>query len=116
MRDARGVQVDEVRTPHVTNVRHAQWNMTLRLFLRDEDISSSRTAPVVLVCSLMDKNNKKADYLIGDVKLELHAGSGKVKVEVPSRCVSSCRPHIFFHYEVTPQMFFEHVEWTRVVQ
>ena len=62
----------------------------------------------------MDKNKKKADEFIGEVVVSLNVGSGRKKVEVPSRCVSSLRPFVFFRYDVTPQMFFEQVEYVRV--
>ena len=41
-------------------------------------------------------------------------GSGRIKVEVPSRSVSSLRPFVYFRYELTAQMYFEQVEWLRV--
>ena len=63
----------------------------------------------------MDRNKKKADALIGELLVKLTVGSGKVKVEVPSRSVSSFRPFVHFRYEVVPQMYFEQVEYVRVV-
>ena len=62
----------------------------------------------------MDKNKKSEDDLVGDVTVQLNVGAGMKKVEVPSRSVSSLRPHVFFRYECTPQMYFEQVEWQRV--
>ena len=106
--------VDDTRTPHVNNVRHARWNDTLRLFWPDDQTESSDTEPMRLKITLMDKNNKKKDALIGDITLPIDVGAGDIKVEVPSRCVSPLRPFVYFHFESTPEMYFETVEWTRV--
>ena len=48
-------------------------------------------------------------------QIELQAGSGKLKVEIASRSVSSLRPFAFMRYELTPQMYFEETEYVRVV-
>ena len=64
--------------------------------------------------TLMDKNKKKADELVGDVTIKLPVGRGKIRMEIPSRSVSSMRPFVFFRYETTAQMFFEQVEYSRV--
>ena len=39
-----------------------------------------------------------------------------MKVEVPSRSPSSLRPHVYFTYEASAQMFFEQVEFVRVTK
>ena len=64
--------------------------------------------------TLMDKNKKKDDMLIGDVLVRLPVGRGKVKMEIPSRSVSSLKPFVYFRYETTAQMFFEQEEYARV--
>ena len=109
-----GGKVDEGRTPHIENARHPKWEETVRLFVPDAEAKSTKTANVELLITLMDKNKKKEDQLIGDVKVSLPVGSGKKRVEVPSRSVSSLRPFVFFRYDATPQMYFEQVEWNRV--
>ena len=48
------------------------------------------------------------------LQVMLPVGVGKVKVEVPSRCVSMSRPFVHFHFEVAPEMFYENMEWVRV--
>ena len=70
--------------------------------------------PLKLLLTLMDYNKKSADVLIGDVTAKVPVGTGKIKVEVASRSVSMARPFVYFHYEATPQMYFEQVEWVRV--
>ena len=114
--DAEGNKVDEGRMPHIENARNPRWKETIRLFFPDNDHSkSSKTPPLTMLITLMDRNRKKADERIGEVSCEIKAGSGKVKIEVPSVCVSSLRPFVFFHYEAMPQMHFEHDEWARVM-
>ena len=61
-----------------------------------------------------DWNKKKEHALIGDVTVQLNVGTGRMKVEVPSRSVSSLRPFVHFRYTVTAQMHYEQVEWVRV--
>ena len=101
----------------VNNVRSAQWKNVFRIFFPDDEANtkSSKTAPVPLMVTLMDYNKKTADVLIGEVEVSLQAGSGRVKVEIPSRCVSSCRPMVYFQYTATAQMYFEKTEWVRTV-
>ena len=103
--------------PDVNNVRSAQWKNVFRIFFPDDEANtkSSKTAPVPLMVTLMDYNKKTADVLIGEVEVSLQAGSGRVKVEIPSRCVSSCRPMVYFQYTATAQMYFEKTEWVRTV-
>ena len=114
--DEHGEVVDEARTPHQENMRNPKWEESLRLFLPDNDAAKTgRTAPVPVLLTLMDRNKKKADALIGELLVKLTVGSGKVKVEVPSRSVSSFRSFVHFRYEVVPQMYFEQVEYVRVV-
>jgi len=114
--DGHGVTMDEARTAHINNVRHPRWRETCRLFIPDDaQPSSSKTAPIRLHVTLMDYNAKKPDVFIGEVTIPLEVGEGRVKAEVISRCVSPLRPHVYFHYEATPQMWFEEVEWARVM-
>ena len=66
--------------------------------------------------TLMDKNVRRADKLIGDVKVSLKIGSsGHIKIEIPSRCVSMARPRLSFFYEVLPLMYYEETEWVRQI-
>jgi len=112
--DEAGTKLDECRTPHIENVRHARWpELTLRLFLPDDE-AGAKTAPATVLITLMDKNSKKADTLIGDIKVSLAAGPGRMKVEVPSRSPSACRPHVHFRFNASAQMFFEQIEWVRL--
>ena len=112
--DAKGDAVDDARTPHLENARHCKWDETLRLFYPDDDAKSTRTKTYKVLVTLMDRNKKKADELIGELKMELKCGTGRIKVELPSRSVSSMRPYVYFKYHATPQMFYERVEWVRV--
>ena len=114
--ESNGVRLDEARTPHIENARHPKWDETLRLFCPDDDVKqgNTKTSPVSVMITLMDKNKKKADELIGDVTIKLPVGRGKIRMEIPSRSVSSMRPFVFFRYETTAQMFFEQVEYSRV--
>lgn len=48
------------------------------------------------------------------MRIKLPAGKGKIKMEVPSRSVSSMKPFVFFSYDVTAQMFFEQAEFSRM--
>ena len=112
---ASGAKLDEARTEHLDNQTHPRWSETVRLFVPDDDLGGkSKTPPVKLLVTLMDYNKKTDDVLIGDVPVSLPVGAGKIKVEVPSRSVSMARPHVYFRYEATPQMYFEQVEWVRV--
>ena len=116
MLDSSGkTKVDEARTEHLDNQRHPRWNETLRLFKPDDNLGGkSKTEPVKLMITLMDWNKKSEHVVIGEVSVSLPPGAGRIKVEVPSRCVSMARPHVYFRYDATPQMFFEKVEWVRV--
>ena len=112
--DAHEHVVDETRTPHVDNVRKHEWEGSYRLFLPDDEAASARSKPIGLRITLMDRNAKKADQLIGDVTIQLTPGAGRRKVEIPSRSVSPLRPFVAFRYEAPPRMFYEHVEWGRL--
>ena len=108
-------KLDEARTAHQDNQTHPRWGETIRLFKPDNDLGGkSQTAPIKLLVTLMDYNKKSDDSLIGEVMVTLPVGSGKIKAEVPSRCVSSSRPHVYFRYDASVQMFFEKSEWVRV--
>jgi len=104
-----GEPVDETRTSHVENVYRAAWTETFRLFFPDDDVV--QRSETKLQITLMDKNKKKADILIGDVTVLLKNGSGRMRVEIPSRCVSAARPFVSFHYDAPPEMYFEVVDW-----
>ena len=106
-----GKSVDETRTSHVENVYRAAWTETFRLFFPDDDdLERSQTK---IQISLMDKNKKKADVLIGDATVLLKNGSGRMRVEIASRCVSAARPFVSFHYEAPPEMYFEVADWIK---
>ena len=113
--DASGARVDEGKTDHLENQRHPKWmDTTVRLFMPDHEPPKGKTPPLKLLITLMDWNKKSNHVLIGDVEVSLPVGAGKLKVEVPSRCVSMSRPFVYLQYDVAPQMFFEQVEWVRV--
>ena len=113
--DEKGNFCDEARTSWLKDVRSPHWKETLRLFVPDQDVAGQKTRPFNLQITLMD-HNKKTDTLIGDVKIALKVGAGKVKIEIPSRSPSPMRPFVYFKYEATPQMYFEQVEFVRVAQ
>lgn len=56
-----GEKLDEARTPHIENARHPRWEETLRLFSPDDEVKqgSTKTSPVYVQITLMDKNKKK---------------------------------------------------------
>ena len=113
--DASGAPVDEVRTSHIDNTRNPMWRDTLRLFVPEDNVSAGSLTPSThVLLTLMDKNKKKADAMIGEVKVDLSAGSGEISIEVPSRHPSSMKPHVFFSFEASPQMFYEQEECNRV--
>ena len=112
--DDNGEMRDQTKTSHIENSRHPSWKETLRLFMPDQEAKTPKTKPFKVLITLMDRNAKKADVLIGDVQVALKVGSGKVKIEIPSRSPSSMRPFVYFRYEATPQMYFEEVEYVRV--
>ena len=113
--DASGARVDEGKTDHLENQRHPKWmDTTVRLFMPDHEPPKGKTPPLKLLVTLMDWNKKSDHKIIGEVEVPLPVGAGKVKVEVPSRCVSMSRPFVYLQYDAAPQMFFEQVEWVRV--
>ena len=61
-----------------------------------------------------DKGGVATDDMIGEAQVVIKAGKGKVKLEIPSQYAMCTRPHVYFHYRATPQMFFEQVEYVRV--
>jgi len=115
--DANGTKIDEAKTTHRDNVRKCHWHgEVLKLFANDNKDGSPTDVshPVSVLVQLMDYNKKSADYLIGELTMTLKVGKGRKVTEVPSRCVSSARPYIYFEYEVTPNLFFEQTEIVRV--
>lgn len=112
--DVEGSTIDEARTPHIENAKHPKWEETLRLFLPDDEAPTGATQSVPIRLAVWDWNRKKAHEFIADAKVDLAAGSGKIKVELASRAVSGDRPVCYLRYELTPQMFFEEVEYVRV--
>ena len=113
--DDAGQVINEEQTEHFSNVRTCAWKAKLKLFCDDRDKPLKRpTPPVTAKLTLMDWNKKTPHTLIGDVTVQLKVGKGTKTIEVPSRCVSSCRPFIRFTYEVSPQMFFETTELASV--
>ena len=107
--------MSEAKTEHLDNQRHPKWlDTTVHLFMPDHEPPKGKTPPLKLLVTLMDWNKKSDHKIIGEVEVPLPVGAGKVKVEVPSRCVSMSRPFVYLQYDAAPQMFFEQVEWVRV--
>jgi len=128
-----GEAVDEARTAALDNEFHPRWDETLRLFAAASEterspqplarqaaskqplgrkaasakVEASPQAACTVLVKLMDKNMKKADAFIGEVRVPLAEGKGRVKMEVPSQHPCSMRPFLFFAYELTPPMYCE---------
>jgi len=115
-----GEQLDEVRTNHQNDQRNPDWlDVSLRLFVPNDKAAGpdEPTAPAQLRITLMDFNRRKKDVCIGVGEVSISVGNSKLKVEIESHVgCGALRPYIIFRCEATPQLFYEQVEWKRVVE